>query len=249
MVIRCTIVLCAVMLMLASSAMALDRDSSWSRGMPGGAWDMEQGVSQLYQWAIDVTGEEWYQYGVAHPGLQIRSATLTVLSWDNIDDDPRNMMFVDLLDSWRDNINGQPAVGGDWIRYSDYYCPLYGYPELQDEFQSAVNEYSLPSPQSDHIRAWWDNAFQLAQVEDYANGTPETWSYTFTPAAVAALNSYLWSGTTPGKFGIGYDVDCEVGSDEMILNLDTTPELSSGALLLCGMLPVGFAWWRRRKTV
>jgi hypothetical protein len=27
-----------------------------------------------------------------------------------------------------------------------------------------------------------------------------------------------------------------------------TPELSSGALLLLGMLPVGLAWWRRRRS-
>ena len=29
---------------------------------------------------------------------------------------------------------------------------------------------------------------------------------------------------------------------------EATPELSSGALLLIGALPVGFAWWRRRRA-
>ena len=43
------------------------------------------------------------------------------------------------------------------------------------------------------------------------------------------------------------------GGDNVGLILDNvkltaTPELSSGALLLLGMVPMGLGWWRRRKT-
>jgi len=70
--------------------------------------------------------------------------------------------------------------------------------------------------------------------------------------------NWYWTGslelpsdfTLPtGKTSVHYAMWC---SNDLInltgtgYNLDTTPELPSGALLLLGMVPAGLAWWRRK---
>ena len=80
------------------------------------------------------------------------------------------------------------------------------------------------------------------------------WSGSMDITGVAAFDSYR---IEPGA-NIHYSLWCGNDSVDQVrgngpdLNpptrADTTPELSSGALLLVGMLPVGLGWLRRRKA-
>jgi len=56
--------------------------------------------------------------------------------------------------------------------------------------------------------------------------------------------TYLGADTTGAAYGSG---TLDFGKDPNDPG-EVTPELSSASLLLLGMLPVGLAWWRRRKS-
>lgn len=235
---RFTVVLCVAMILAASVAVGQDLSQSWTLEKTG-SWDEEPSTSKYHQWNFDVTQQWWYIQGQSDPTLRIRSATLAIESWDNYDGDPKNMMFVDLLDP-----NTRIAAGGTWKTYSDYYKPSNGYPDYTDEFQQCVNETGT-STAAKARRAYWYDATQLATVHDYEGWKPETWSHAFTSSQVAALNEYIWLSAKPGTFAVGFDVDCAVKSDNIRLDVQFTPELPPAGLAVLGLVvPL---WLRRRK--
>jgi hypothetical protein len=65
-------------------------------------------------------------------------------------------------------------------------------------------------------------------------------SSTFVPSLDSRIHYSIWCGndTIDAKDGLTSDRG---------YNPKDTPELSSGALMLLGMLPMGLGWWRRRR--
>jgi hypothetical protein len=80
--------------------------------------------------------------------------------------------------------------------------------------------------------------------------------YDATNALVYTSNT-IYPGSTPLFLASGYaglvrkvevhGANYTTCMDDLTYETAPTPELSSGALLLLGALPVGLGWWRRRK--
>jgi len=85
-------------------------------------------------------------------------------------------------------------------------------------------------PNPDMYYNWyWSGTMNVTGVSGFVPGGPGT-----------AVHYALWCGND------AVNATWTPGLDEEH-SLETTPELSSSALLLFGALPIGLGWWRRRK--
>ena len=93
-----------------------------------------------------------------------------------------------------------------------------------------------PYTKDDEILAYW-NGNLVADITPTWN-VMQLSSYTVTAPTNSSVLTFVAGGAsnTYGDIIDGVQVT------------RATPELSSGALLLFGMLPVGLGWWRRRKS-
>lgn len=75
-------------------------------------------------------------------------------------------------------------------------------------------------------------------------GPTEDYSYNFTPAQLAVLNSYVQNG----NFGLGFDPDCHYWNDGVQFTIETSsiPEPASLFLLTSGLL--GGLKFRRKRS-
>ena len=80
-----------------------------------------------------------------------------------------------------------------------------------------------------------------------ASGSGDTVTYTYNGGGWAGLADFtpfkIESSNAPGGMIDWGTVEGDKGSVA-----GPTPELSSASLLLFGMLPMGLAWWRRRRA-
>lgn len=98
----------------------------------------------------------------------------------------------------------------------------YAYKEISNDHQV---------PQSDWRQQYnwvWEGMLDITSIWDQPGG--------LNINGMSYIHYATWCGND------------HVEPDSNGYNLTTTPELSSGALLLLGMVPVSLGWWRRRKT-
>jgi hypothetical protein len=92
---------------------------------------------------------------------------------------------------------------------------------------------------------YWDSKPGI-ELNTYYNlpPTPQTLTYTFDAAELAALNLYA----SDGSFGIGLDPDCHFFNDKIQLTLTAaTPVPEPGILAMLGLSLLGFGFFIKRK--
>lgn len=146
----------------------------------------------VYTWRID---------GVSVNPASISGATLTFTSIQNWDGNP-NVLHLHLLDTAK--YSGVHSFVDD---------PTGAAPvtDFTDDFISTryhgQSNWLVAAGTSDTFLA--DRSFTL---------TPETWTYTFTPAQLAALRADIANGN---NFALGFDPDCHFFNNGIKLTLDT----------------------------
>jgi len=150
-------------------------------------------------------------------------------------------------------VDGRNAFGVNWLDV-DYYYSDAGHTN-RDNFQMLLIDRSDINPGDFDIEfnygsMMWETGQASGGDGNGRGGTSASIGYTNGTGEAGTFYS-LPGSLVPGSFIDGGPYALE--GDRLLFPVrngtpgPVTPELSSGALLLLGALPVGLGWWRRRK--
>jgi hypothetical protein len=164
--------------------------------------------------------------------------------------EPDDMLYIRLLS--KDDIDAA-IQNKNMVNVSDGYNDIYrgtDYEAVGDDLKGYGTQITTYQDNNQYKRTYLDQNGKL--ITEWIN-PPEDFTYTFSPADLALLNSDLAAG---GVFGIGLDPDCyylhSYPNSFTEITFSTGPIYNSvpipapGAVLL-GSIGVALVGWLRRK--